>query len=158
MQMCTICAWPARTCATNHAAHAAAAAAAANHTMSTPPISSSRRASLTNAACQLVALPVASTAPPAADFTLNGRFFKRKSINSQGQFSMISAFAIEKFNPKEQSGHSMSNGINGTQRAACPCRAAGLSLQSERGLSIAGMYIQREIYQSPACIYKADSI
>ena len=36
-------------------------------------------------------------------------------------------------------------------------------LQSERDLSIAGMYIQsrqhkREIYQSPACIYKADSI
>ena len=33
-------------------------------------------------------------------------------------------------------------------------------LQSERDLSIAGMYIQyrREVYQSPACIYKADSI
>ena len=31
-------------------------------------------------------------------------------------------------------------------------------LDSERGLSIAGMYIQREIYQSPACIYRERSI
>ena len=33
-------------------------------------------------------------------------------------------------------------------------------LQSERDLSIAGMYIQsqREVYQSPACIYTADGI
>ena len=37
----------------------------------------------------------------------------------------------------------------------------GFGLQSERDLSIAGMYIQcnqREIYQSPACISKAGSI
>ena len=31
-------------------------------------------------------------------------------------------------------------------------------LRRERDLSIAGMYIQREVYQAPACIYKAGSI
>ena len=45
-----------------------------------------------------------------------------------------------------------------TSASLLPGGSSFTSLQAERGLSIAGMYIhsdRREVYQSPACIYKA---